>query len=123
MLLFLSGRDQVGTYFPSKEYHEYERAANAANHEVNAESAFLLVLSCIETCFASPPFRTIVECGDAQRNLVAALNGLAGVALIKGGKAQAVRNYRQVLSMEFKPIDDESRNQLPTGINEGSTIA
>jgi hypothetical protein len=64
--------------------------------------------------------RATIECADSQRNLVASLNGLAGVALVNGDKLQAVRNYRQVLSMEFRPIDDEGRKQLPSDVNEGS---
>lgn len=65
--------------------------------------------------------RATIECADGQRNLVASLNGLAGVALVNGDKLQAIRNYRQVLGMEFRPIDEEGRKQLPASVNEGST--
>lgn len=67
--------------------------------------------------------RATIECADGQRNLVASLNGLAGVALVNGDKLQAIRNYRQVLGMEFRPIDEEGRKQLPASVNEAEIIS
>src|SRR5690606_13263706 len=116
------GWQQIGPHLPPEEHHVHERVAPAADYQViikySKQFSFRLVYDLTFLAFLN---RATIECADGQRSLVASLNGLAGVALVNGDKLQAIRNYRQVLGMEFRPIDEEGRKQLPASVNEGST--
>jgi hypothetical protein len=115
------GWQQIGPHLPPEEHHVHERAAPAADYQVNIKYSNSFLFVWYDLTFLAFLNRATIECADGQRNLVASLNGLAGVALVNGDKVQAIRNYRQVLGMEFRPIDEEGRKQLPASVNEGAT--
>lgn len=62
------------------------------------------------------------EAKEAQRCLLAACNGLAGVAILSGNRAEAVALYRQVLTASQKHqglCDVDSLQQIHALVNLG----
>ncbi|KAL6060088.1 SNF2 histone linker PHD RING helicase [Balamuthia mandrillaris] len=108
----------------SRLFHSLLRLRQACCHpQVGSRSGFMSLQKntmTMDELLQQLISRARLECADSQRNLVAALHGLAAIALIRNKPFDAISLYKHVLQMAFSSsspssLSENSKDKEPEG--------